>query len=143
MNATAYTIGKLARAAGVGIETVRYYQQRGLLPAPVLRGSYRYYPASAADRIRFIKRAQELGFTLDEIAGLLRLQDGGDRQQLRALASAKAAQIEQKMQDLRRMHDVLVHLVDACAHTDGALPCPIIDTLAKGTHLAQPHCPAS
>lgn len=135
MDISALTIGKLARAANVGIETVRYYQQRELLPVPASRGAFRYYPASAVDRIRFIKRAQELGFTLDEIAELLRLQDGTDRAQLRELASAKANEIAQKLADLGRMHDVLVHLVDACAHTAGNHPCPIIETLAGDHHM--------
>lgn len=130
MNIRELTIGKLASAAGVGIETVRYYQQRELLATPIQRGSYRYYPAGAVDRIRFIKRAQELGFTLDEIAELLRMQEGTDREQVRALAATKAAQIAQKLSDLQRMHDVLIHLVDACVHTTGNHPCPIIETLA-------------
>lgn len=138
MNTSALTIGKLARAANVGVETVRYYQQRELLPIPIARGAFRYYPASAVDRIRFIKRAQELGFTLDEIAELLRLQDGTNRAQLRELASAKAEQIKQKLADLERMHGVLVHLVDACAHTDGEHPCPIIETLACDSHSTSP-----
>lgn len=131
MNTSPLTIGKLARAAQVGVETVRYYQQRELLPVPVARGAFRYYPVSAVDRIRFIKRSQELGFTLDEIAELLRLQDGTDRAQLRELASAKAEQIAQKLADLQGMHSVLVHLIDACARTDGSHPCPIIETLAR------------
>lgn len=130
MNTSTLTIGKLARAANVGVETVRYYQQRKLLPVPAARGAFRYYPADAADRIRFIKRAQELGFTLDEIAELLRLQDGTDRAQLRRLAGAKAEEIARKLADLTRMHEVLVHMVEACAHTDGGHPCPIIETLA-------------
>lgn len=130
MNTLTLTIGKLARAAHVGIETVRYYQQRELLPVPITRGAFRYYPANAVDRIRFIKRAQELGFSLDEISDLLRLQDGTDRAQLRELARAKAGAIAQKLADLQRMHSVLVHLVDACAHTQGDHPCPIIETLA-------------
>jgi len=131
MHASTLTIGKLARAAGVGTETVRYYQQRKLLPIPVARGAFRYYPSSVVDRIRFIKRAQELGFTLDEISELLRLQDGTERAQVRELANAKADQIAKKLADLQRMHDVLRHLVDVCMHTEGDHPCPIIETLAR------------
>lgn len=134
MNHTPLTIGKLARAAGVGVETVRYYQQRELLPVPVARGAFRYYPAGAVDRIRFIKRSQELGFTLDEIAELLRLQDGTERTQVRQLAAAKAAQIAQKLADLQRMHCVLLELIDACAHTTGDHPCPIIESLSQDGH---------
>jgi Hg(II)-responsive transcriptional regulator len=134
MNTPDLTIGKLARAANVGVETVRYYQQRELLPVPAARGAFRYYPTSAVDRIRFIKRAQELGFTLDEIAELLRLQDGADRVQLRELAGTKVEQISQKLADLERMRSVLVHLIDACEHTGRDHPCPIIDTLARDSH---------
>ncbi|HQQ74864.1 MAG TPA: MerR family transcriptional regulator, partial [Pseudomonadales bacterium] len=73
------TIGKLAKQAGVGIETVRYYQSRGLIPVPPETGSYRQYPASLVARIQFIKRAQELGFSLDEIGELLQLDQHTDR----------------------------------------------------------------
>lgn len=125
------TIGRLARAAAVGIETIRYYQQRQLLPVPPATGAFRYYPASTVVRIRFIKHAQELGFSLDEIAELLQLQDGVDRAQIRHIAAAKIAQIEQKLADLQRIHQVLHHLVDACEHTAADVPCPIIDTLMQ------------
>jgi Hg(II)-responsive transcriptional regulator len=124
------TIGRLARAAGVGVETIRYYQQRGLLPLPATVGAYRHYPVALTDRIRFIKRAQELGFSLDEITGLLRLEDGGDRASIRRIASDRLQQIEQKLADLRRMQNALHHLVTACEHTRADLPCPIISTLA-------------
>ena len=127
----AFTIGKLARASGVGVETVRYYQERGLLPVPARSGAYRYYPAELGHRIRFIKRAQELGFSLDEIAGLLRLEDGADRESIRRIASDRLGQIDAKVKDLKRMQKVLSHLVDECEHTRAELPCPIISTLAK------------
>ena len=81
------TIGKLARAAGVGIETIRYYQQRDLLPVPPASGAFRHYPMTLVARIRFIKRAQELGFSLDEISELLRLEDGTDRSSIRRITS--------------------------------------------------------
>jgi len=127
------TIGRLARAAGVGVETIRYYQQRGLLPLPATIGAYRHYPVTLIERIRFIKRAQELGFSLDEIAGLLRLEDGVDRSSIRQIASDRLKQIEVKLSDLRRMQKVLKHLVTECAHTRADLPCPIIATLAVDT----------
>lgn len=123
------TIGRLARAAGVGVETIRYYQQRQLLAVPPSRGAFRYYPVAMIDRIRFIKRAQELGFTLDEIAELLQLQDGSDREHIREIAAEKIAQIEKKLSDLTRVRDVLAHVVDACEHTERGKPCPIIETL--------------
>lgn len=125
------TIGRLAREAGVGLETVRYYQRRNLLPVPTPSGAFRHYPSSAIERIRFIKRAQELGFSLDEIAELLQLQDGGDRAQIRHIAGVKIAQIEQKLSDLHRMQKTLQQLVVTCEHTDSAQPCPIIDSFMQ------------
>jgi len=127
------TIGRLARAANVGIETVRYYQQRKLLPVPAARGAFRHYDPALADRIRFIKRAQELGFSLDEIAQLLRLQDGADRRAIRRISSERLQQIEAKLSDLKRMQRALKHLVTACKNTDVDRPCPIIATLSAHT----------
>lgn len=123
------TIGRLARAASIGVETVRYYQELGLIPVPKKQGSYRQYPVALIGRIRFIKRAQELGFTLKEISGLLKLQDGSDRATIRAIANERVAQIESKLLDLNRMHQVLSHLVHECEHTKSGSPCPIIETL--------------
>lgn len=124
------TIGRLARAAGVGVETIRYYQERKLLPVPPSTGSFRYYPVGMVDRIRFIKRAQELGFSLEEVSELLHLEQGADRASIRDIASHRLAQIEHKLSDLRRMQRVLKHLVAECESTGSDLPCPIIDTLA-------------
>ena len=127
------TIGRLARSAGVGIETIRYYQQRALLPVPEAVGAYRQYPAELKARIRFIKRAQELGFSLDEIAELLRLEDGCDRSSIRRIASDRLDQISQKLVDLKRMQKALNHLIAACEHTSADQPCPIIHTLAQNS----------
>jgi MerR family mercuric resistance operon transcriptional regulator len=126
------TIGRLARAADVGVETIRYYQQRGLLPVPASIGAFRYYPVELVKRIRFIKRAQELGFSLDEITELLRLEDGTNRSSIRRIAANRLDQIERKLADLKRMQKVLKHLVAECEHTRAHLPCPIIATLALG-----------
>lgn len=128
------TIGRLASAAGVGVETVRYYQQRELLPIPAASGAFRQYPSDLVNRIRFVKRAQELGFTLAEITELLRLQDGSNRTAIRKIANARLAQIEAKLSDLRRMQRVIKHLVAECEHTKAELPCPIIETLASGAN---------
>ena len=125
------TIGKLARAASVGVETIRYYQGRGLLPVPVAKGAFRYYPVTLVDRICFIKRAQELGFSLDEITELLRLEDGTNRNSIRRIASNRLSQIEQKLTDLKRMQRVLKHLVTQCEHTRADIPCPIIASLTR------------
>ena len=130
------TIGRLARAAGVGVETIRYYQDRTLLPVPPSRGAYRYYPPSLVDRIRFIKRAQELGFSLEEVAELLHLEEGADRGSIRDIAANRLSQIQQKLTDLRRMQQVLKRLVNECEHTSNDLPCPIISTLAASRQTA-------
>lgn len=126
----ALTIGRLARAADVGVETIRYYQERKLLPVPPSTGAFRYYPVGLVDRIRFIKRAQELGFSLEEIAELLHLEEGADRASIRDIATHRLSQIEHKLTDLRRMQKVLKHLVTECEHTSADLPCPIIGTLS-------------
>ena len=125
------TIGRLARAASVGVETIRYYQQRGLLPVPEQKSTFRQYPLALVDRIRFVKRAQELGFLLEEVGELLQLEDGVDRASIRRIASDRLAQIETKLKDLKRMQGALRHLIDACAHTDAGMPCPIIATLSS------------
>lgn len=134
-NTTTLTIGRLAHAAGVGVETIRYYQERGLLPVPAAQGAYRRYSASLVGRIRFIKRGQELGLTLAEIGELLHLEDGADRPSIRRIANARLAQINHKIVDLMRMRDVLAHLVDQCEHTKRNFPCPIIATLSDNANV--------
>lgn len=130
-NTNHLTIGKLACAAGVGVETVRYYQRRRLLPAPGSPdGAFRTYPPGLADRIRFIKRSQELGFSLEQVATLLQLEDGSDRQAVRQLAADKLAHIRAKIADLAKMEAVLAHLIHECEATGQATPCPIIAALA-------------
>ena len=133
MVTTSLTIERLARAAGVGVETVRYYQQRELLAIPEANGAFRYYPAEFVERIRFIKRAQELGFSLDEIAALLRLQDGANRASIRDIATARLRQINAKLRDLRRMQRALKQLVIECEHTKANWPCPIIEILSHSS----------
>jgi Hg(II)-responsive transcriptional regulator len=126
------TIGRLARAANVGVETIRYYQDRKLLPVPASEGAFRHYPLSLVDRIRFIKRAQELGFSLEEVRELLQLEDGGDRGSIRKVAAERLHQIEAKLADLKRMQRVLKELLNECEHTKADLPCPIIGTIREG-----------
>jgi MerR family transcriptional regulator, mercuric resistance operon regulatory protein len=123
------TIGHIAQAAGVNVETVRYYQRRGLvnLPPKRVRG-FRYYTPEAASRVRFIKRAQALGMSLKEVQRLLRLDAKGACKETRALAVAKLALVESKLIDLARLRDVLRGLVAACDQPHGA-SCPIIEQL--------------
>lgn len=125
-------IGKLAESAGVNIETIRYYQRRGLLDVPVKPlGGHRRYSADATKRIRFIKRAQALGFTLTEVGGLLTLDTACACGETRALAVRKLSLIEQKMADLAAIRQALGGLVRQCDAGDGHAACPIIEVLAN------------
>ncbi|CAG2126953.1 ISL3 family transposase ISStma11 [Cupriavidus yeoncheonensis] len=125
------TIGKLAKAAGVGVETVRYYQRCGLLPVPERAyGAIRHYSQQSLQRLHFIRRAQSLGFTLDEVRVLLRQNDGGSCSTARALAEQKLGLVEQRLKDLRRLQAELEHLIGQC-HTHGnEASCPLIDALS-------------
>lgn len=129
MSAQKVTIGRIARAAGVHIETVRYYQRRGLvgLPAKRARG-FRYYAPEIAGRVRFIKRAQALGMSLDDVQRLLTLEKKGACQEARALAAEKLAVVEEKLSDLVKLRDALQLLVAACDQPHGTR-CPIIEQL--------------
>jgi Hg(II)-responsive transcriptional regulator len=134
------TIGKLASAAEVGIDTVRFYERSGLLKRPQRTpAGYRLYAESDAARLRFIRRAKALGFTLEEIAELLRLNDGGGRRSaVRAVAEQRLREIEQKLSELGRMRDMLRHLVSEC-HGDGSIAgCPIIDAVLPTQTKAEP-----
>lgn len=123
------TIGKLAKTAQVGIETIRYYQSRGLLPTPEKTMGYRQYPVSLIERIRFIKRSQELGFSLGEITDLLSVHGNNQRESIQQITAARLAQIESKLTDLKRIQSVLTQLLNECEHTNQDLPCPIIASL--------------
>ena len=125
------TIGSLAQSAGVNVETVRYYQRRGLLDEPAKPpGGHRRYAPAAATRVRFIKRAQHLGFTLEEVKGLLRLEDGQSCRETRLLAEHKLALIEVRITDLGRMRRLLKALIAECAEGRRPRSCPIIATLS-------------
>ena len=123
------TIGRVADAAGVNIETIRYYQRRALIGLPPKRtGGFRYYPPTTASRVRFIKRAQALGMSLKEVQRLLRLDAKGACSQTRSLAVTKLALIEEKLSELTQLRDILQRLVVACDQPHGS-SCPIIDSL--------------
>jgi len=126
------TIGEVARQAGVGVETVRFYERQGLLQEPDRRASgYRQYDLEAVAVLRFIRRAKELGFTLKEIKGLLalRLDASATRAEVRQQAKTKVADIEARIADLQRVRDVLLKLIKKC-HGDGAATgCPILEAL--------------
>ena len=110
------TIGAFAAAAGVNVETIRFYQRKGLLPEPGRSyGTIRRYGVAAVARVKFVKSAQRLGFSLEEIAGLLTLEDGTHCKEARGLADQKLADVRAKLDDLRRIESVLTRLVDRCS----------------------------
>ena len=124
-------IGQTAKEAGVNAQTLRYYERRGLLPRPHRRNSgYREYSADTVRIIRFIKRAQDLGFSLNEIEELVRLRGvrHSERQRVRAIAQCKIVEIDRKIEHLRSMRSALAHLVHTCEES-GDADCPIIEAL--------------
>ena len=127
------TIGALAKAAGMGVETIRYYQRRGLVAEPDKPyGSIRHYDDQALARLQFIRTAQWLGFSLDEIGGLLTLQDGTHCDEARVLGGQKLAKVREKISSLRRIERTLEGLVQACCTEQGDVKCPLITSLYKG-----------
>ena len=120
------TIGGLAQAAGVGVETVRYYQRRGLLPEPARPpGEVRRYGDEDVKRLKFIRSAQAAGFTLNEIGELIDLDQSDDRARARELAQARVAAIDEKIAELCQARDALAELASDCANKRGG-PCPIL-----------------
>ena len=125
-------IGDVAAQAGVNIETLRYYERRGILRSPKRSSAgYREYPVDTVRLIRFIKRAQDLGFTLDEIEELIDLREttGKRRTKVRELAAAKLRAIDEKIARLHAMREALTPLVDKCACGADAVACPILEAL--------------
>lgn len=124
---------ELAKQSGVNLQTIRYYERSGLLPKPPRSGSgYRQFSHDGVRRVRFIKRAQELGFSLKEIKELLalRIAPGSTRADVRKRAEAKIADIEGKVQHLRDMKKALVRLTEACCENGPASECPILESLS-------------
>ena len=124
---------QLARRGGVNLETIRYYERIGLLPRPPRsRSGYRQFSSESVRRVRFIKRAQELGLSLKEIKDLLelRISPRSTRADVRQRAAAKIADIEKKVQHLRAMKKALVRLTEACCGNGSASDCPILESLS-------------
>ena len=124
------TIGTLATQAQVNVETIRFYQRKGLMSQPGKpQCSVRRYGAGDLQRVRFIKSAQRLGFSLDEITQLLKLEDGSHCDEARAEAQRKLVNVRAKLADLQRIEAALADLVDQCCAVRGNIRCPLIATL--------------
>lgn len=129
-----YTIGQLARLSGVGVETIRYYERERLIAEPPRRASgYRQYPEDALARLRFIRRAKELGFSLKDIKELLglRLASGTTCADIRKRAEVKIAEVRAKLGMLRQMEQALMKLTAACRGRGPVSDCPILDALEE------------
>jgi MerR family transcriptional regulator, mercuric resistance operon regulatory protein len=126
------TIGRIAAETGVGIEAIRYYHRRGLLPEPKRTdGRIRRYGPHEIERLRFIKSAQKIGFSLDEIGTLLQLDDGSGCAQARKLASHKLEEVRSRLESLVRLEQVLSELVGRCESSRGRVGCPLIAALGS------------
>ncbi len=128
------TIGQVARRAGIGVETIRFYERQGLISDPPRRPSgYRQYSMDVVRQLRFIRRAKELGFSLREIADLLDLRTDSSTpcRNVRRQLEAKIADVEKKIADLRHIREALDDLTRACASGDPRGACPILDALAR------------
>lgn len=125
------TIGELSRRTGCNIETIRYYERIGLLPKAARRGRYRSYGLADTDRLRFVRRARELGFKLEEVGNLLRIAAKGrvSCADARSIAAAHLADVRGRLADLRRMERALAGTLNACDAGNHA-GCPLIDTLS-------------
>lgn len=129
---TNLTIGAVADAAGVNVETIRFYQRKGLIAEPARAyGTIRRYASSDVERVKFVKAAQRLGFSLEEVAGLLSLDDGTDCGEAREFAEQKLADVRSRLADLRRIETVLARLVRDCCAADGTVSCPLISALRR------------
>lgn len=134
--AEALTIGQVAQRAGVHVETIRYYERRRLLPEPPRRRSgYRAYPVDAVRRIRFIKSAQDLGFSLDEIAELLEMRVTANTTcaDVRRLAEDRLDEVEERIRKAQAMRRTLRRLIDNCQAEKPLSACPILDAVDEGS----------
>lgn len=127
----ALTIGRLAKAAGVNVETVRYYQRRGLIEQPRKPpGGHRRYAASVVQQLGFIRRAQQLGFSLEEVRALLELANGGSCRDARSMAEQKFEVLGARMAQLAQMRRELRRHIDSCKKRKRGEPCPFIEALS-------------
>ena len=130
--AQSYTIARLATVAGVHVETIRYYQRRKLVPEPMRpAGSVRRYTDADAERLRFIKRAQAMGFTLTEIESLLRLRARRSCRATRELAATKLRIVDRRIRELRQLRKELANLVASCDANVADATCPVIERLGS------------
>ncbi len=130
---SSFTIGEVAKRAGVSIDTVRYYERSHLLPEPERRASgYRQYVPDDVDRLRFIRRAKTLGFSLDQIRDLVALSNNRERgvKGVKARATTRLAELESRIAELQRVHQGLKALIDACPGRGRLDACPILAALA-------------
>ena len=129
------TIGKVAAAAGVNVETIRFYQRRGILAEPPKKlGGLRYYDQAAIERVQFIKRAQNLGFSLEEVSALLALEHSEACAKTHDAALNKLKIVEATIRDLECMRATLTALIDRCEKGAGDASCPIIESLYRREH---------
>jgi MerR family mercuric resistance operon transcriptional regulator len=129
-----FSVGTFAAAAGVNVETIRFYQRKGLLPEPTRPyGQIRRYGDADVARVKFVKSAQRLGFSLEEIAGLLQLEDGTHCDAARVMAEEKLEDVRAKLRDLRRIESTLRRLVADCCAAQGTITCPLIAALNPPT----------
>ena len=131
--ANSMTIGGLAKAANVNVETIRYYQRRGLLSEPKRPlGGIRRYGSADIDRLTFVKTAQQLGFSLDEVGDLLRLEDGTHCQEASALAEHKLKDVREKIERLVKIEKALSDMVSQCHARPDSIACPLVASLHEG-----------
>ena len=127
------TIGRLAKAAGVNVETIRYYQRRGLLPEPPKPpGGQRRYPGAVLERLNFIRHAQQLGFSLEEVRQLLELAHGRANAAVRAMAERKRETIGTRLAELQKIHTRLEALIEESRRRGNGAECPIVAALKAG-----------
>jgi Hg(II)-responsive transcriptional regulator len=139
---SALTIGQLAKSTGVGIETIRFYERRGILPMPPRqRSGYRQFGPDAVARVQFIRRAQTVGFTLREIEQLLALRDNPDatRQDVRHQVQQKIADVDVRLRELQQIRSDLLALLATCHDSGTVEDCPILDALSDQHQPKEQH----